>query len=186
MRKQKKIIRNSEIRLTVLTVITTLFAVLNLVNFAGCSGCPYSFTGASVPPHLKTIAIPFADDRSGTGEGELRELFTQKLTQKFIDDNSFQVIDRSNADAILECIITSINDVPAVVTVGENVETRRLTVNVQVIYKDLVLKKTVYDKQFSDYGDYAADGGLDGRYQGLTIAIDKITDNILLDTVSGW
>lgn len=179
-------IRNLTKKIDVLLLLVTLFACVNLLNFTSCSGCPYSFSGASVPPHLRTIAIPFAEDRSGTGEAELRELFTQKLTQKFIDDNNLQVIDRTNADAVLECIITAINDAPAVVTAGENVQTRRLTINVQVIYKDLVLKKTVFDKQFSNYGDYSADGGLEGRKQGLTIAVEKITDDILLDTVSGW
>ena len=179
-------IRNLNFKVDVLLMAVTLFASINLLNFTSCSGCPYSFTGASVPPHLKTIAIPFAEDRSGTGEADLRELFTQKLTQKFIDDNNLQVLDRTNADALLECIITAINDVPAVVTAGENVQTRRLTISVQVVYKDLVLKKTIYDKQFSNFGDYLADGGLEGRKEGLILAIEKITDDILLDTVSGW
>ena len=73
---------------TFLKPIVLLFLIGIFSNFAGCFGCPYSFSGASVPPHLKTIAIPFAEDRSGSGEPGLRELLTEKLTQKFIDDNN--------------------------------------------------------------------------------------------------
>ncbi len=83
-----------------------LFIILSSINFTGC--CAYSFTGASVPSHLKSIAIPTADDRSGSGEPGLRELLTDNLTQKFIDDNTLQVTNKNNADALLNCVITSL------------------------------------------------------------------------------
>lgn len=171
----------------VLKGVITLIISYALVNFISCFGCPYSFTGASVPPYLHTIAIPYADDRSGSGEAGLRDLLNQKLTQKFNDDNNLKITDRSNADAVLECIITGLNDAPAVVTGGSNatVSTRRITITVQAIYKDLVKRKTVYDKQFSNYGDYSTDN-VDNRNTAIATAIDKISDDILLETVSGW
>ena len=153
-------------------------------NFTGC--CAYSFTGASVPAHIKTIAIPAADDRSGSGEPGLGEMLTNKLTQDFVEDNTLQVSSRGNANAILECTITSLSDAPAVVAAGENVTSRRITINIQVVYKDLVKRKTVFDKNFSNYGDYPADGGLAQRRSAIEAAIDKIAQDILLDTVSGW
>jgi hypothetical protein len=170
----------------VFKVAFTLIISYILLNFVSCSGCPYSFTGASVPPHLKTIAIPYADDRSGAGEPSLRDLLTQMLTQKFINDNNLKITDRSSADAVLECIITGFNDAPAIVSSGENVTTRRITITVQVSYKDLVKRKTIYEKQFSNYGDYDPSKGFDDRNNAISTAIDKISDDILLDTVSGW
>lgn len=167
-------------------LLTVLFGIGFLVNFNGCFGCPYSFTGASVPPHLKTLAIPFADDRSGFGEPGLREMLTDKLTQRFIDDNNLSISERTNADALLECVITGINDAPSVVTSGESVASRRISINVQVTYKDLVKRVTIYEKQFSNYGDYSASGGITERAKGIEEAIEKISEDILLDTVSGW
>ena len=76
-----------------MTPILGLFITVTVLNFNGC--CIYSFTGASVPEHLKTIAIPIADDRSGGAEPGLREKLTEVLTQKFIDDNTLQVTDKS-------------------------------------------------------------------------------------------
>jgi hypothetical protein len=154
--------------------------------FVGCSGCPYSFTGASVPPHLKTIAIPYAEDKSGSGELGLRESITKKLTQKFIEDNNLKIIDRAKADAVLETTVTSITDAPAVVAAGENVTTWRVTIAMQVTYKDLVKKITVFERQFSNFGDYTVSSGRTGRTAAIAIAIEKITDDIVLETVSGW
>ena len=167
-----------------LSIIILLFISYFVVNFIGC--CAYSFTGASVPKHIKSIAIPIANDRSGSGEPGLRENFTDQLTQKFIDDNTLQFADKSNANAVLECTITSLTDAPAVVAAGENVTSRRITITVQVVYRDLVKRKTIFDKSFSNYADYSANGSLSQRNEAISKAIDKITEDILLDTVSGW
>ncbi|MHC1738537.1 MAG: LPS assembly lipoprotein LptE [Ignavibacteriaceae bacterium] len=177
--------QNPGFRILLIPVTALLFSLF-LLNFTGCFGCPYSFTGSSVPPHLKTIAIPFSEDRSGSGDPDLRELLTSDLTKKFIDDNSFRITERSYADALLESYISAINDAPAVISSGENIETRRITVGINVTYKDLVQKKVIFEKQFSDFGDYAAGAGIEGRKEAIRTAINKITDSILLDTVSGW
>ena len=54
-----------------------------------------------------------------------------------------------------------------------------------VTYRDLVQKKNVFEKTFSNYGDYNPIN-ISERANAITTAVDKITDDILLDTVSGW
>ena len=171
-------------KLNFLPIILCLFIIPLVLNFNGC--CMYSFTGASIPEHLKTIAIPIADDRSGGAEPGLREKITQLLTQKFIDDNTLQVADKSTANAILECTIVSLTDAPAIVSAGEQIATRRITISIQVVNKDLVKRKTLFEKTFSNYGDYPSGGSIDSRKNAIEEAIEKITQDILLDTVSGW
>jgi hypothetical protein len=163
-----------------------LFIYFSILNFTGC--CIYSFTGSSVPEHLNSIAIPISDDRSGSGEPGLRELLTERLTQRFIEDNSLQVTERTKADAVIECTILSLPDAPVVVTAGEQVDTRRVTVSVHAVYRDLVKRKTVYERTFSEYGDYNSSAGdvNTARRAAIEAAVDKITEDILLDTVSGW
>jgi len=165
-------------------IILCLFIAVIVGNFNGC--CIYSFTGASVPEHLKTIAIPIADDRSGGAEPGLREKITEVLTQKFIDDNTLQVSEKSIANVILECTIVSLADAPAIVTAGEQIAIRRITISVLVVNKDLVKRKTIFEKTFSNYGDYPSGGSIDSRKNAIEEAIEKITQDILLDTVSGW
>jgi len=161
-----------------------LFIFYSIVNFNSCG--VYSFSGASVPSHLKSISIPIAQDRSGSGEPGLRELLTNQLIKKFIDDNSLQVSDKGKANANLECTITGFTDVPNIVASGENITSRRITINVKVIYKDNVKKKKIFDKVFSNYGDYKPAVNLTNRKDAINTAIDRITEDILLSVVSGW
>jgi len=169
--------------------IASLSAFLLLIsamitNFTAC--CTYSFTGSSVPGHLQTVAIPIVQDRSGAGIPGLRELLTQELIRQFIDDNSLQVTDRTKANAIVECTIVSYTDVPSIVAAGENVAQRRVTVTVQVVYKDLVKRVNVFEKNFANYGDYEPGTTENERILASEIAVNKISEDILLAVVSGW
>ena len=150
------------------------------------AGCAYSFTGASVPAHLKTVAIPLVDDQSGFGEPGLREKFTAQLVQLFTADNSLEVSDRNTADSIVEGAIVSISDAPAVVSQGEQVTRRRVTVSARFAFQDKKLRKKVWEKTFSNWGDYDSGGGLSQRQAGLQEAVRKIAEDVLLETVSGW
>ena len=150
-------------------------------------GCSYSFTGSSVPSHLKTIYIPFCIDNTGSGEPTLADDFTSKLIDQFISDNSLSVSDKPKTDAMLDCTLNSIQDAPTVIQGGETVSMRRLTINARVIYKDYVLKKTVFDKQFSAYADYETSGDVStDRSDAILSAVDLITEDILLAVVSDW
>lgn len=161
-----------------------LFILISLTMFRGCS---YSFTGASVPPHLKSINIPFPIDRSGSGEADLVDVFNTKIVQAFIDDNTIQIAERANADATLECTVISLSDVPAVVSGGEDVTLRKLTINIKVVYRDLVKRELIFDKNFSDFGNYSNQGNVyDERKQAIEAAMDKLAEDILLSVVSNW
>lgn len=162
---------------------TALFAAVVLV----ATSCSYSFTGASVPGHLKNIAIPICTDRTGSGEANLSDDFTNELINKFLNDNTLQVSERTNADAILECTILSLTDSPQVVTGGEDIQTRRITLNAKIVYRDLVKKINIFERNFSNYGDYNDSEEItSAREAAIETAIDKITEDILLGVVSNW
>lgn len=164
-----------------------LFFALPITIIFMLSGCSYSFTGSSVPAHLHTIAIPIFKDRSGSGEPNLASLFTNQLIQKFIDDNTLQIANKMNADAVAQGTILSLSDMPAIVSKGENVSSRRIKITVRVLYRDLVKRKTVFDRNFSNYADYNNNGIIvDAREKAIKSAINKITDDILLAIVSNW
>jgi len=160
--------------------------VLPVVFGALLLGCAYSFTGSSVPTHLKTVAIPVIDDQSGFGEPGLRELFTQELTTQFITDNSLEVSDRTTADSILEGVVLTVTDIPSSVEEGEQVRKRRVTITVKFSYQDMKLRKKVWEKTFSNWGDYVSGTGLSQRSEGIREALRKLSEDVLLETVSGW
>jgi len=150
------------------------------------AGCTYSFKGGSVPPHLKTIAIPIVEDQSAYGDPKLRDSFTKQLVDRFTNDNTLQLTDRNTSDSMLEGVITEVKDTPSVLQGGEQVTQRRITVTVRMTFQDLKLRKKVWEKSFSNWGDYPSGGGLTQRNDGVTEAVKKLTEDILNDTVAGW
>ncbi len=166
--------------------MTRLCAYLLVGALLGEAGCIYSFTGSSIPPHLKTIAIPLFDDQTGSGEPGLREKLTNAIIDRFRQDNNLEIADRTHADSILEGTIVSLQDQPQVVAAGETVTMRRVTLAVKVTYQDMKLKKKVWDKQYSEWGDFPISGGPAQRTAGIDDAVQKLSEDILLDTVSGW
>ena len=159
-----------------------VWSVLLLSNSCGI----YSFRGTSVPSNIKTVAIPPFTDVSGFGEPGLRERFTNELIDRFIRDNTLEVSDRDNADSMLEGTITAVRDEPLVVEEGEQVTKRRITITAGVVFHDLKLQKKVWQRNFSNWGDYESEAGVPERDEGIDQSIDKLTEDILIQTVSGW
>ncbi|MBU0474800.1 MAG: hypothetical protein KKF62_11620 [Bacteroidetes bacterium] len=150
--------------------------------------CSYSFTGSSVPAHLRTISIPIVKDKSGFGEPNISSDFTNNLTQQFIDDNSLQVVNSTNSDAILSVAIISFQERTEVIS-GENEKAteRKITINVQAIYKDLVMKKTIFDKKFSNYATFdATRNSIENRQDAIQRAIESVNLDLLLAVVADW
>lgn len=163
---------------SVLLIVSTV--AVSAASFFGC----YSFTGASVPPHLKTVAIPLFEDVSGFGEAGLRERFTQKVVEYFRTDNNLEIGERLTADSIIEGSIIQVIDAPSVIGGNDIVQTRRVTVTVRASFTDMKLRKKVWEKDFSNWGEYTQ--GQQTRDVALTDAVNKVAEDILLETVSGW
>lgn len=158
------------------------FYLVLLVLFAGC----YSFTGASIPAHLKTVGIPLATDNSGFGRSEMRQELTEFLIQKFTREGSLQVRDRSISDALLDMAISRIADDPVAVKAGEELTRKRATIYVQVTYRDMKMQKLMWDRTFQQFADYDVSAGLEGLNTALRNAEEKLAEDILLAVISNW
>jgi hypothetical protein len=163
--------------------LAPFFLVAVALIVASIAGC-YSFTGASVPPHLKTVAIPLFEDVSGFGEAGLREKFTQKVLELFRNDGNLEIGERLTANSIVEGAIIQVTDAPSVIGGNDIVRTRRVTVTVRASFTDMTLRKKVWEKDFSNWGEYTQ--GQQTRDIALSEAVNKVAEDILLETVSGW
>lgn len=163
-----------------LLVVIVVFCLVLAIE-----GC-YSFRGGSVPLHLKTIAIPLFDDQSGSAEPTVRERITIKLIERFRQDNSLTIAERTVAHAVLEGILTGIPDEPYLVSPGETVSKRKVSITVRVTYRDMTLKKQIWEKTFSNYGIYDPNAGPTQQDVAITAAIEKLTEDILNEVVASW
>jgi hypothetical protein len=160
---------------------TKLIILLLAILLQSCGY--YSFKGA-LPSHLKTIAIPLFNNK--TPFPGAPEDLTNQLTDAFMEDNSLAVVDESRADLILSGSVESILVKPVIVSTGETVSESKVIVKVRVKCEDTVINKTVFDKNFEDYGLMEGGGGLDERDAAIQTAIEQLTDKILNATLSGW
>lgn len=161
-----------------------LLVLLLLWSVAGCGY--YSFTGATIPTHLNTIAVPLAEDRSISTVQGLDERLTRLLVSRFVGQTRLSLEpEASNADAVLEVVIDRYQSQPASVG-GDEVATRnRITINVTVIYRDQVQDKELVRRSFSAFEEFDA---LDTAQEeeAAAAALEKIADDVFTAATSNW
>jgi len=147
----------------------------------------YGFRGNNPPAGINSIAVPTFEDVSGFSDPTIAERLTQRLKEKIIGDNTFRIADKNVADAILKCTITSVRDEALVISSGENVARRKVTVTLNVIFDNLKKQKKIWDKNFENYGEYnSSNDAFSNRASGIDIAVERVTEDILIDLTSNW
>lgn len=159
--------------------ITTLILAIIL------SGC-YSFTGGSVPEHLKTITLAPIEDNSGFGFPEVQNILAIELADSFRTDNSLQIVD-AGGDAILTVRISSISDQTTSAGAGELETEKRLTISLNADYYDNVKQKDIFKNQsFSNYLNYDINNAQANRNEAAREILEQLSNDILLAVISGW
>lgn len=158
--------------------ILLIFVILLFI-----SGCGYySFSGSSLPPHLKTVAIPVFDDR--TSEFGVRESITEQLIEEFTKDNSLKISDSRNSDSIIEGTITNIRDQAGAYGTDESVQDIKVYVSVDVKFRDLIKRKILWEERLTQWGTYIP--GEETREDGIAEAVEKLVDDIFNKSIAGW
>jgi hypothetical protein len=95
--------------------------------------------------------------------------------------------DEKIADGSVRCVISGVKDEPLVISGTETVTKRKITVTVDVVFKNLKKDKAIWTKSFSNFGEYnSSNAGFSERDAGLAVAIDKVSNDILIDLTSNW
>ncbi|MEM8487545.1 MAG: LptE family protein, partial [Bacteroidota bacterium] len=115
-----------------------LASMLFVASLAG-SGCGYySFTGASIPDNLNTIAIPLVIDNSLNTIPELSDQLTEALVNLFVNQTRLSLVENEDeADALLSVEIQRYNNAPSSISGEEVAATNSVTITVKVVYEDL-------------------------------------------------
>lgn len=161
-----------------------LVALLLLWAAAGCGY--YSFTGATIPSHLNTIAVPIAEDRSLSTVQGLDEQLTRLLVSRFVGQTRLSLEPvPSSADAVLEVVIDRYQSQPASVGGDERATRNRVTISVTVIYRDQVQDKELVRRSFSAFEEFDA---LDTAQEeeAAAAALEKIADDVFTAATSNW
>lgn len=178
---------SSENSRPLMTVALKGIALVSWIVFISCTFyCfHYSFSGSSLPSHIKTVAIPLFEDR--TSEYGIKERLTDALIDEFVRDNTLKIADRRSADSVLLGTILNVSDRVETYNRMEQAETFKLYITVEVEYNDLKKNKTMWKERLTQWGRYTVTtGGPEDREKGIDEAIEKLSADILNKTVSGW
>ncbi|MAQ95604.1 MAG: hypothetical protein CMM84_19015 [Rhodothermaceae bacterium] len=160
---------------------------------ASCSpmllqGCGvYSFSGATIPAQLQTVAVPLAEDRSTGGPPGLDRLMTDALIDRFVDRSRLALEpDEGEADAVVRATIERYSIAPVAVTDQNVAALNRVTLSVRVVVEDRVESAELLSRSFSATEDFAPADGLQGEADASATALDQIARDAFTAATSDW
>lgn len=163
--------------------------VVLLVGTLFLSGCVfYSFSGASIPSHLETIAIPIAEDNTTSPVGSMDRNLTNLLTDEFVGRTRLS-LDNTEADAdiLLATRITRYTNQPTGVSGDERATSNSVTITVDVQYLDQVRDSTMVDDVFTGSAEYdPTQSGVSGEEEAARLALERVSEDIFNSTTSDW
>lgn len=163
-----------------------LLTVLLCTVLSTLQGC-YSFSGASLPPHLNRVAVPLFDDASQAGIAQFRETLTRKITDKLQSQSSLNLeSDPTRADAVLTGVIVSYRDEPSQLGgTTERAVTNRITIVVTAEFEDRVKNTRIFSQSFIGFADYTT-GSYSAQQTAITSAMDQAVDELVNRVISNW
>ncbi|MFC2136549.1 LPS assembly lipoprotein LptE [Bacteroidota bacterium] len=175
--KDKELQLFSRKRTVIASVITSTFIVL-----IGCS-VKYSFSGASIPPEVKTFSIQYIANRAPLATANLNQRLTDKLREK-IEGQTNLVFSIGNADVDFEGEIIRYDTEPTTITANERPEQNKLSIGIRIKFTNMKDPKLDYDKTFTRFEEYASSADVDETIEDAIL--DDIVQDIFNEAFVNW
>ena len=161
--------------------------VLAAIVAAAVSGCGiYSFSGASIQPDVKSIAVEYFQNNALKVNPTLASSLSDALIDQYRRLTSLDIL-TENGDMNVSGEITSYDTKPMAVTADEVASQNRLTVTVKIYFTNRLHPEEDFEKSFSAYADYDSNQLLDAVESSLCDEIiDILVEDIFNATVANW
>ena len=161
-----------------------LTAFLLAIIIPGCG--VYSFTGASIPPEAKTISVLYFPNKAAMVQPMLSKNVTEALQDKFRSESSLSIVQR-NGDLAVEGEITGYDTQPIAIQGNQVAALNRLTITVNVRFRNRFEEKANFETTFSRYRDYTSSKSLSSAEQELLPAmLEELVQDIYNKCVVNW
>ena len=153
------------------------------ISLIGCG--VYTFSGSTLPSHLKTVDIPLFTNQSL--QPGVAEDITAKLNTKVQEDNLLKPVSQ-NSDATINGKVLSYDNQPY--TYGSesvrnvDVSSYSVKISVEVEFLDNKKDKTIYKGVITEEGIYNFEN--ETEEDGKKRAVEKIIDKIMQNSVQSW
>ncbi|MCD4664087.1 MAG: hypothetical protein K8R68_02375 [Bacteroidales bacterium] len=159
------------------------FLVIGLLS--GCS-VNYSFTGASIPPEVKTINIKYFTNNASLVEPSLSQKLTDAMKDKFESETNLIIV-TTGGDLVLEGTITGYKTQPIAIQGNDQAALNRLTISIDVSYDNTFDEKMSFESVFSRYEDYESSRNLADVQESLIEEINQmLVEDVFNKAVINW
>ncbi len=180
MEKQKRVVPLT--RNALQNLVLNTFA---LIFFSSCG--VYSFTGGSIPEHLRTVAVPLAEVRAQGVLVDLDRQLTDALIERFADRTRLNLEpDEEAADVVLRATIQRYSITPVAVTGDELASLNRVTLAVDILYHDTVHDEDLLQRAFTASADYDPVEGAQGEALAAALALEQLAGDVFSAATSNW
>jgi hypothetical protein len=146
----------------------------------------YTFTGASVPAEAKTISVLYFPNKATMVQPMLSKSITEALQDKFRSESSLSITQR-NGDLAVEGEITGYDTQPIAIQGNQTAALNRLTITVNVRFRNRFDEKANFESSFSRYRDYSSSKSLSSAESELLPGmIEELIQDIYNKCVVNW
>ena len=164
-----------------------LLAILAVLLLSSCGVMiKYSLSGASIPPAAQTFSVAYFPNNATMVSPILSTTLTEALVDMFSRRTRLQQVE-DGGDFAFEGEITNYTSVTASVSSDDYALLNRLTITVNVRFRNALDEKMSFTKSFSAYEDYDSTQLLT-EVEGTLIPeiVDKIVTDIFMASASNW
>lgn len=164
--------------------ITRVVGFLFLTLMMSCR--IYSFTGTTLSSDLKTLTIQNFTMATAGGPQNLTLTFNEKLKEYYQRNTSLK-LKPADGDLYLDGAITGYELTPVSTTASDKAALNRLTIRVEVQFRNRLDEEQNFEKEFSFYQDFPQEQSLTDA-EGVIVPkiIDQLILNIFNDTAAQW
>ena len=156
-----------------------------MLTVLGCVGCGvYTFSGSTLPGHMKTVDIPLFVNRSM--QPDVAERLTEEVTRQVLSTNLLRIVSQEGDATIEGTIIEYVNHPYTYDTRSTGVSIDRYAVRIAVDVQFMDNKKSdpIYRGQIRGEGIYNFQS--ETEQIGRDRAIKQIAEQILQNSVQSW
>ncbi|MBD3391558.1 MAG: hypothetical protein GF418_05900 [Chitinivibrionales bacterium] len=149
-------------------------------------GCGiYTFSGSTLPPHLKTVDIPLFGNQSL--QADVAEDLTEEINKEVLSSNLLRVV-ADNGDATISGTVLNYRHHPYTYGAEDfrdvNVTQYAVTISVTIEFLDNKKDEPLYKGTISGEGIYDLD--TETEETGRQRALQEIVEQVLQNSVQSW
>lgn len=164
------------------------FKILIIISLVILQSCAYySFTGKSIPPHVKTVQVQLFDDNTSRYDLSLPQSINEKILY-YIDDYRLMDIDDSkDADSKVYGTVQIFDETIASQSDDEVAQQRSLNIRLSISFYDNIKDEfIVKDYSVTHTENYDEAGGETARDEALAELLERIGENSVIALSSNW